>query len=117
MGARVTAPVVATAEVAAAPAAGPATGKANGSIIVATGTGDVWIVRSGNWVDSAVDITPVPAKVGIVQADPVATPPPTTWATNDIVFWDDTAAPTAYKTYVRTATPAWVAAPSDNVTK
>lgn len=106
-------PPVATIE--AAPVAGPIEGnEGDGTIIVATGSGDIWIVRLGEWVDSGVTAAPVPAAVAIVTANPTLSAPAGSWADDDIVFYDD--GTSTYKGYLRD-TGAWVATAGLNVSK
>jgi len=77
-----------TAGMGTAPIAGP-TGAPDGSIIVTSDDGSVWIVRAGSWVDSAVDITPIPPDVDIVTVDPGTTPPAGLPANDSAAFYDD----------------------------
>ena len=107
--------VAANASVGTAPAAGPVTGnEGNGTVRVVTGTGAVWVVRDGDWVDTANPITPAPAKAAIVFQNPGTTSPAGTWAANDVAYWED--GTDIYKTYVYNGT-TWSAATAENVSK
>jgi len=104
----------AAASVGDAPTAGPAGAEPNGELLVDSATGDVWIVRARNWVDSGVSLAPIPAAVAIVASDPTATPPTGTFADDDVVWWND--GTTSYKAYRRTAG-AWVAESASDIIK
>jgi hypothetical protein len=80
----------ATAGVGTAPTAGPVTGgEADGTLRVVTGTGAVWIVRTGEWEDSTEVITPAPAAVAIVTVLPSGALPANPPSDGDAVFYDD----------------------------
>jgi hypothetical protein len=107
-------PLEPTSTVGTAPTG--STSEPNGSIRVVTGTGAVHIVKAGVWGAAvpAVAVTPVPATIDIVEADPVATPPTGSFVANDVVWWDD--GTSIYKAYVRGAT-VFAANAAFNVTK
>lgn len=101
----------ATASIEAAPTAGP-TGEADGSLIVDSSTGDVWVVIGGNWVDSSIQVAPIPAHVGLTTIAPTVTPPAGTWVADDVVWHDD--GTSTYKAFVYNGT-TWAAEPASDV--
>ena len=99
------------ADLGPAPTAGPST-EVDGSLLVDSSTGDVWVTIAGNWVDSAITVTPIPAAVGLTTVAPTTTPPAGTWVADDVVWHDDGS--TSYKAFVYNGT-TWAAEPASDV--